>query len=90
MRLCDPHATEALARRGNQGPTSARFYIDEEKRYLSALLDYIMLSEDLKDGAEWRIWHPFDDPDCFGTQELQQALLTASDHFPVTVDLDLP
>jgi Predicted extracellular nuclease len=90
MRLCDPNATEALARRGNQGPTSARFYIDEEERYLSALLDYVMISQDLKDGAKWRIWHPFDNPLCFRTPELQHALLTASDHFPVTVDLDLP
>ncbi|WP_460274969.1 endonuclease/exonuclease/phosphatase family protein [Celeribacter sp. ULVN23_4] len=90
MRLCDPHAAEALSKRGNQGRTSARFYIDEEKRYLSALLDYIMVSQDLREGGKWRIWHPFDDPQCFKNKELQQALLTASDHFPVTVDLDLP
>lgn len=89
MRLSDPHATEALARRGNQGRTSARFYIDEEKRYLSALLDYVMVSQDLKQGARWRIWHPFDDPVCFNTPELKEALLKASDHFPVTVDLEL-
>jgi hypothetical protein len=90
MRLCDPHATEALSRRGNQGLTSARFYIEQEKRYLSALLDYVMVSQSLTPNAKWRIWHPFDDPVCFNTPELQRALIAASDHFPVTVDLDLP
>ncbi len=38
---------------------------------------------------EWRIWHPFDDPVCYKTPELREALLAASDHFPVSVDLDL-
>lgn len=90
MRLYDPHAAEALCRRGNQGPTSARFYIDTEKRYLSALLDYVMVSQDLRPNASWRIWHPFDDPVCFATPELQRALLVGSDHFPVSVDLELP
>ncbi|SFI47949.1 endonuclease/exonuclease/phosphatase family protein [Celeribacter neptunius] len=90
MRLFDPNAAEALARRGNQGPTTARFYIDEEERYLSALLDYVMVSQDLRPGAKWRIWHPFDNPACFETPELQRALLVASDHYPVSVDLKLP
>ncbi|HSF92046.1 MAG TPA: endonuclease, partial [Paracoccaceae bacterium] len=36
---------------------------------------------------EWRIWHPFDDPECFDDAELQAALLIASDHFPVSVDM---
>ena len=38
---------------------------------------------------EWRIWHPFDDADCFKDADLKQALLDASDHFPVSVDLTL-
>ena len=37
----------------------------------------------------WRIWHPFDDPVCFATPELREALLTASDHFPVTLDIEI-
>ncbi|MCA0042976.1 endonuclease/exonuclease/phosphatase family protein [Celeribacter litoreus] len=90
MRLYDPHAAEALCRRGNQGPTSARFYIEEDKRYLSALLDYVMVSPEIRPNAKWRIWHPFDDPVCFKTPELQRALLVASDHFPVSIDLELP
>ncbi|WP_425073100.1 endonuclease/exonuclease/phosphatase family protein [Sagittula sp. S175] len=89
--LYDPHAEEALARRIGAQPSTARFYIDKQKRYLSALLDYIMVSDDLRvhNAPLWRIWHPFDDPRCWKIPELRDALLTASDHFPVTVDLDL-
>lgn len=88
--LFDPHASKALLRRIGAQPTSARFYIPQEDRYLQALLDYIMVSRDLRPKARrWRIWHPFDDPVCWTTPELREALLTASDHFPVTLDIDL-
>lgn len=88
--LYDPHARMALRRRLGAAPTSARFYIDTTKSYLQALLDYIMVSPDLAARApEWRIWHPFDDPKCWAVPELRDALITASDHFPVTLDIDL-
>lgn len=88
-RLFDPHARQALARRLGAMPTSARFWIRHEKRYLQALLDYIMVSDDLRARQpSWRIWHPFDDPECWGNPPLRDALLTASDHFPVTIDID--
>ncbi|MFT6451611.1 MAG: hypothetical protein ACJA06_001096 [Halocynthiibacter sp.] len=88
--LVEPHARMALGQKIGAAPVSARFWIKHEKRWLSALLDYVMLSEDLaQKGAVWRIWHPFDDHDCYRDQELREALLTASDHFPVTVDLAL-
>ena len=90
MRLYDPHARMALSQRVGAMPTTARFYIHQEERYLSALLDYVMVSSDLRRKAShWRIWHPFDDRTCYRTPELRDALLTASDHFPVSVDLDL-
>lgn len=85
--LFDPHARMALSQRVGAMPASARFYIEPEKRFLSALLDYVMVSEGLRAGGAWRIWHPFDDPTCYENLELRDALLTASDHFPVTVDL---
>lgn len=89
-KLHDPHARMALTRRVGPSPVTARFYISSEKRYLQVLLDYVMLSEDLCAlGPKWRIWHPFDDPICYRTPELREALLTASDHFPVSVDLAL-
>ncbi|SDN46229.1 Endonuclease/Exonuclease/phosphatase family protein [Lutimaribacter pacificus] len=88
--LCDPHAHRALQQRIGAMPTSARFYLSTEKRYLQALLDYIMISEDLRAlEPRWRIWHPFDDPVCWSTPELRDALITASDHFPVTLDIGL-
>lgn len=88
--LFDPHAEQALRGRFGSGPTSARFYNSRSKRYLSALLDYIMVSPDLRARAQgWRIWHPFDDPQCFADSDVQAALLAASDHFPVTLDIDI-
>lgn len=88
--LFDPHALQALERRLGARPTTARFYIGPEKRYLQALLDYVMISPDLRAcDPVWRIWHPFDDPDCWRDSGLREALLTASDHFPVTLDIAL-
>ena len=90
LALYDPHARLALQRKLGANPTTARFYVVPENRYLQALLDYIMISPDLcKANPHWRIWHPFDDPACWKTEELRNALLTASDHFPVTLDLDI-
>ncbi len=89
-RLFDPHARMALSQRVGGMPVTARFYIHQEKRFLQALLDYVMVSPGLRaKSASWRIWHPFDDPACYRTPELREALLTASDHFPVSVDLDI-
>ncbi len=90
LRLTEPHARRALTRRIGAMNTTARFYLSSEKRYLQALLDYIMVSPDLAARRpDWRIWHPFDDPDCWQVPELRAALITASDHFPVTMDIDL-
>ncbi len=89
-RLHDPHARRALSQRLGVMPTSARFWIQEERRYLQALLDYIMVSPDLvARKANWRIWHPLDEPRCWRVPELRDALVTASDHFPVTLDIEI-
>lgn len=89
-RLFDPHAKMALERKIGAIPSTSRFFLRHEKRYLQALLDYIMVSPDLQDKSpDWHIWHPFDDPDCYGNTDIRDALLTASDHFPVTLDLDI-
>ncbi len=90
MRLYDPHARRALNQRIGAQHSSARFYLKDEGRYLQALLDYIMISRGLRaKGPKWRIWHPFEDPGCWKVPELRDALLAASDHFPVTLDIDL-
>ncbi|WP_114283979.1 endonuclease/exonuclease/phosphatase family protein [Candidatus Halocynthiibacter alkanivorans] len=89
-QLYDPHARLELSHRFAATPTTARFYIHPQKRYLQALLDYIMLSPDLMSRApDWRIWHPFEDARCYELVDLREALLTASDHFPVTLDIDI-
>ncbi len=89
--MFDPHAAKALERRIVAAPTTARFYIASEGRYLSALLDYIFVSPDLRGAARrWRVWHPFEDPGCWEDEGLRDALLAASDHFPVTLDMVLP
>ncbi|MEL7025622.1 MAG: endonuclease/exonuclease/phosphatase family protein [Pseudomonadota bacterium] len=90
VHLREPHAEMALQRRLGAAPTSARFYISQQKRWLEVLLDYIMVSPGLMAlKPDWRIWHPFDDPHCYAHIELREALLAASDHFPVTLDIDL-
>lgn len=70
-------------------PSTARFYKPATKGFLNALIDFVMLSPDLAAWGtpSWRIWHPFDDADCFDDEGMRQALLDASDHFPVSVDL---
>ncbi len=89
-QLYDPHAMRALSHRLGPVPTTSRFWIKPERRYLQALLDYIMVSGDLKEKSpKWRIWHPMDDPECWADPELRNALMTASDHFPVTIDIDI-
>lgn len=88
--LFDPHARQAMTQRIGHVPTTARFFQVQTGRYIQALLDYIMISKGLRSKRpEWRIWHPFDEADCYGCNDLRDALLTASDHFPVTLDIDL-
>ena len=90
LRLYDPHARVAFAKKMAAMPASARFYLDDKGAYFSALLDYVMVSPDLRAlTPKWRIWHPFDDAACYRVPELREALLAASDHFPVSVDLPI-
>ncbi|MDW3222671.1 MAG: endonuclease/exonuclease/phosphatase family protein [Paracoccaceae bacterium] len=88
--LYDPHAMQVPDTASDTGPTSARFWIEDENRHLLALLDYIMVSPDLRARAgNWRIWHPIDDPECQANLRLRDALMVASDHFPVSVDMNI-
>ena len=81
----------ALSAEG-QPKATARFYNEAERTHVDALLDFVMLSPDLAGCTRpvWRTWHPILDPDCAADPALCQALLDASDHFPVSVDLDIP
>ena len=88
--LFDPHARQAMRSRFGAQAATSRFYLADQKKYIQALLDYVLISPDLRArNPKWRIWHPFDDPDCYAVPELHNALLVASDHFPVVLDIDL-
>ncbi|MCI4660493.1 MAG: endonuclease/exonuclease/phosphatase family protein [Neomegalonema sp.] len=79
-----------LQREGSAATAStARFWRNDLRQYLEALLDFVLLSPELaaRTDPEWRIWHPFNDPEIARDETLQQALLTASDHFPSAVRL---
>lgn len=66
---------------------TARFWNNHDHRYEDALIDFVLVSHRLRNGTDWRIWHPFYNPLIVNTPDLAGALLRASDHFPVTVDL---
>jgi len=86
LQLTDPHARMALTQHIGLHPTTARFWLAPSQAYFEALLDFIMVSPDLAARSpKWRIWHPFNDPAI--PQPMRNAILTASDHFPVTLDL---
>lgn len=91
LRLFDPHAFMAITQRVGVAPSTARFFIAPQDRWFDALLDFIMVSPDLCATApRWRIWHPQDDAALAADPALAGALLAASDHFPVTLDLISP
>jgi endonuclease/exonuclease/phosphatase family metal-dependent hydrolase len=88
-RLFDPHAHMVLGRRIGAMPVTARFQ-RKDQPYLQALLDYVMVSPGLRaKSPKWQIWHPFDHPECYADVPLREALLRASDHFPVVLDIAL-
>ena len=73
-RLFDPHAEAVIRRPLGLMPATARFWISSQNRWMQTLLDYVMVSPNLRDRAsDWRIWHPFDDPACYKTPELREA-----------------
>ncbi len=68
--------------------TTSRFYNHEDQSYKEALLDFIFVSKEMRPFARsWRIWHPLQDRALSANPKWRDALLTASDHFPVSLDL---
>ncbi len=83
--LLDPHVAT------KSGATTSRFWLNDQNAFFEALIDFIMVSPDLvRTEPVWRIWHPIKDAEIAQNSDLTQALLTASDHFPVTIDIPLP
>lgn len=87
--LFDPNALQTARIWGGQAPKSSRFWLGEKQDFFEAMLDFIMVSENLRP-SEWRIWHPCHDSKIVQNPDLARSLLTASDHFPVTIDITLP
>ncbi|MHA1529645.1 MAG: endonuclease/exonuclease/phosphatase family protein, partial [Alphaproteobacteria bacterium] len=87
--LANPFAGQRMDPDGAR-PSTARFH-DGRGGYLNALIDFIMLSPGLATRTQpvWRIWNPFDDAGCRADESLCRALMDASDHFPVSIDLEL-
>lgn len=90
LHLHDPHAEMALQSKVGFAPTTARFYLAPKKRYFEALLDFVMVSPAVAARQpDWRIWHPYNDPGVMAVPELREAILQASDHFPVSIDIPI-
>ena len=69
--------------------TTSRFKLKGDD-YLEALLDFLLVSPDFLDRKPfWRVWHPLRDPEINANKRLRDALLLASDHFPVTLDCEI-
>ncbi len=69
-------------------PSSARFKDTITETYVNVLIDHILVSSVLPVVADspYKIWNPFEYDDA---KPFKNDLLKASDHFPVTLDLDL-
>ena len=88
-RLHDPNAEARLRDGPEGGSTSVRFRPRGGEGFREALLDYALVSPTVAArGPRWRIWHPLRPP-CSEDAALSRALLAASDHFPVTIDVEL-
>ena len=68
-------------------PASARFRDRVTGSYVNVLIDHVLVSAGLSSGAgTHRVWNPYDDSSLAG---LKTDLNTASDHYPVSLELNL-
>lgn len=78
---------------GNYGwkPASASFRDRITEDYINVLIDHILVSQDIRGAISAnRVWNPYQAPDgdLIGTRALKDLFRLASDHFPVSVDLN--
>jgi endonuclease/exonuclease/phosphatase family metal-dependent hydrolase len=88
-RVLANHAGQPRFGRFGWEPSSARFRDRFTEDLVNVLIDHIVASQDLPVVANspHKIWNPFQDDDA---RPLRDELVEASDHFPVTLDLDIP
>lgn len=66
--------------------TTARFFNNEEKKFNEALIDFVFVNSQMRPMIEkWEIWHPKQNSRIAAIAEWQEAFLTASDHYPVSI-----
>lgn len=87
--LGDPARPASRLRIPDLPPGAASALFRNAHGPVEALVDFVMLSPALAAATRpaWRIWHPHQDPGLAAEPALADALLAASDHFPVSVDL---
>ena len=73
---------------GEPHPTT-RFWRKDLKAYDEAAIDFVLLSQGLaaRSAPSWTVWHPEAEPRVAEDEALRRAVETASDHYPVSVDL---
>jgi hypothetical protein len=69
-------------------PASARFKDRITEDHINVLIDHILVSPNLPPFGDnpARVWNPYEHDDL---REHRAPFLTASDHFPITMDVDL-
>lgn len=68
---------------------SARFVSHGDHKILDALIDFAFVNPEMRPFAkDWEIWHPLQNARINQIPELREALLTASDHFPLSLSID--
>ena len=87
-RILASHIGQPAFRRFGWEPSSARFRDRFTEDLINVLIDHILASQDLPVVANHphKVWNPFQDDDA---RPLRDELPEASDHFPVTLDLDI-
>jgi predicted extracellular nuclease len=79
------HAGRPKWKRYGWEPSSARFKDRFTEDYVNVLIDHILVSQGLTVETH-KVWNPYQDD---GARPHRTTLLAASDHFPVTVDLNV-
>lgn len=81
---------DQLAMPGERMHPTTRFWRRDIEAYDEAAIDFVLLSRELAARCDpaWTVWHPDAEPRVAGNPALRQAIETASDHYPVSVDLD--
>ena len=69
-------------------PSSVRFKDRITEDYINVLIDHILISSKLKTSGQnpYQIWNPFENDTA---KPIKADLLKASDHFPISINLNL-